>query len=125
MFADMSIQSSGKHLICDLKEIQNVDLLTDMDGVKTIFDNICVEYEFCVLDMIEHRFENGAFTIIYMLSESHMSIHTFPERNYAAIDIYCCRNYENNDVYHRIYEYLVDMFSCRKDTPIIIDRVFS
>ena len=53
-----------------------------------------------------------------------MSIHTFPERNYAAIDIYTCREYENNIIYEEIYNYLVSSFDAIIENPIIIDRNF-
>ena len=58
------------------------------------------------------------------MSESHISIHTFPERNYAAIDIYTCREYENNNIYEEIYNYLVSSFDAIIENPIIIDRNF-
>ena len=33
----------------------------------------------------------GGVTGFLLLSESHLSVHTFPERGFAAIDLYCCR----------------------------------
>jgi len=39
-----------------------------------------------------HRFpEPGGYTGFLLLSESHLSIHTFPEHGYAAVDLYCCK----------------------------------
>jgi len=39
-----------------------------------------------------HAFpEPGGVTGILMLSESHLCAHTFPERGYASLDLYCCR----------------------------------
>jgi hypothetical protein len=58
-----------------------------------------------------------------MLSESHISIHTFPEHNYAAMDIYTCRYYENNEVYNNLYDEIIDAFDALYENPIIIDRV--
>ena len=125
MFSDNNITSSGKHLICDLKEIKNIQLLNSIDSIKEIFNTICYNYDFTVLKTIEHEFEISVITLIYMLSESHISIHTFPERNYAAIDIYTCREYETDKEYNEIYSYLVNMFQCKRETPIIINRLFS
>jgi S-adenosylmethionine decarboxylase len=59
-----------------------------------------------------------------MLSESHISIHTFPERQYIALDIYTCREYPNNQVYNKIYDNLVEIFEATKEEPLIIDRKF-
>jgi S-adenosylmethionine decarboxylase len=33
----------------------------------------------------------GGVTGFLLLSESHLSVHTFPERGFAAFDLYCCR----------------------------------
>jgi S-adenosylmethionine decarboxylase len=38
----------------------------------------------------QKQFEPIGATMLYLLSESHLSIHTYPEKNYCAIDVYCC-----------------------------------
>jgi len=116
--------TSGKHMICDLKEIKNIELLNNNNKIKELFDNICKKYNYTILNQIEHIFEPQGLTILYLLSESHISIHTFPERNYAALDIYTCREYENNNIYEEIYEYIIKEFKAKKEEPIIIDRKF-
>jgi len=116
--------TSGKHMICDLKEIKNIELLNNNNKIKELFDNICKKYNYTILNRMEHIFEPQGLTILYLLSESHISIHTFPERNYAALDIYTCREYENNNIYEEIYEYIIKEFKAKKEEPIIIDRNF-
>jgi len=117
--------SSGKHMICDLTNIKNIELLNDSTKMKELFDNICKKYNYTILNQMEHIFEPQGITILYLLSESHISIHTFPERNYAALDIYTCREYDNNDIYKEIYEYIIKEFKAEKEEPIIIDRTFT
>lgn len=34
---------------------------------------------------------HGGVTAMQMLSESHLTVHTFPEHAYAALNLYCCR----------------------------------
>jgi len=116
--------SSGKHMICDLTNIKNIELLNDSTKIKELFDNICKKYNYTILNRMEHIFEPQGITILYLLSESHISIHTFPERNYAALDIYTCKEYDNNDIYEEIYEYIIKEFKAEKEEPIIIDRTF-
>ena len=116
--------SSGKHLICDIKNIKNSKLLNSMSQLKQMFDHICEKYQYTILHKIEHPFEPQGITILYMLSESHISIHTFPEKNYAAMDIYTCREYENNDVYLEIQEYLRKMFESSDETFTIVEREY-
>jgi len=115
---------SGKHMICDLKNIKNIELLNDSTKIKELFDNICKKFNYTILNKTEHIFEPQGITILYLLSESHISIHTFPERNYAALDIYTCREYDKNDIYEEIYEYIIKEFKARQEEPIIIDRKF-
>jgi S-adenosylmethionine decarboxylase len=124
MFSEESIKMSGKHMICDIKNIKNGQLLNSIIDITAIFDWICETSEFTVLNKIEHQFEPQGFSVIYLLSESHLSIHTFPEKNYAAIDLYTCRQYKDNSKYEEIYNLFVDMFNADKGVPIIIDRYF-
>lgn len=115
---------SGKHMICDIKEIKNKILLNDLEHIKEHLDHICNHYEFSILGKLEHKFEPQGFTVIYLLSESHISIHTFPERDYLAFDLYTCKSYSNNDDYNEIYTYFVELFQAKRETPTIIDRAF-
>lgn len=122
MFSENHI--SGKHMIIDLKEIKNDVLIHDLDKIKTLLDNICIKYDFCILNKSEHVFEPQGLTILYLLSESHISIHTFPEKKYIAIDLYTCRDYTDNTVYDEIYDFFIESFQAKKESPIIIDRKF-
>lgn len=117
--------SSGKHLICDIKNIKNHKLLNSLEELKNMFDYICKTYDYNILNKAEHVFSPQGITMIYMLSESHMSIHTFPEKNYASMDIYTCREYPNNDVYIEIQEYLKKMFDSSDESFIIIERQYA
>ena len=117
--------SSGKHMICDIKNIKNQTLINDPKKLTILLDNICRTYEYTILNKSQHVFQPQGFTTLYLLSESHISIHTFPENNYAAIDIYTCRQYADNQVYLEIYKYLVEEFQADQNMePIIIDRNF-
>jgi len=116
--------SSGKHLICDIKNIKNHKLLNSLEGLKSLFDHICVKYQYTILNKAEHVFSPQGITIIYMLSESHISIHTFPEKNYCAMDIYTCREYETNEVYDDIKKYLEKVFDADNSEFIIVERQY-
>lgn len=78
-------QSSGKHMVCDIKDIENMDLLHDLEGIQYLLDSICTKFDFQVLQKISHQFEPEGITILYLLSESHISIHTFPEKKILCI----------------------------------------
>ena len=121
MSSSLSV-STGKHMICDLTNIRNVNRLESMDKMHELLEDICIKYDFSILAKTQHKFEPQGLTIIYMLSESHISIHTFPEKRYLALDIYTCREYEDDSVYLEIYDTLVKWFQCDRDIPMIISR---
>lgn len=121
----MNQTTSGKHMICDIKDIKNHQLLNDPKQITHLLDYICQKYNYTILQKSAYEFTPLGFTTIYLLSESHISIHTFPEKNYAAIDIYTCRQYPDNQVYLEIYDYLIQQFQADPtQQPIIIDRNF-
>jgi S-adenosylmethionine decarboxylase len=120
----ISKKTAGKHMICDIKQIKNSKLLNNMDSITQLLDTICKKYDFHVLNVVKHEFSPHGITILYLLSESHISVHTFPEREYLALDIYTCRDYSNNVIYETIYEYLVNSFEAKMETPVIFDRRF-
>ena len=117
-----SYVSTGKHLICDLTNIRNMTNLESMDKMHELLEDICSKYDFTILTKSQHQFEPQGLTILYMLSESHISIHTFPEKQYLALDIYTCRDYEDDQVYMEIYDKLVRWFHCDRGVPTIFSR---
>ena len=116
--------SSGYHMICDIKEIQNQEILNSVVLLKKMLDIICDKYQYTVLKKSEHVFEPQGCTILYMLSESHISIHTFPEKNYLAFDIYTCRPQLDNTVYENIYDFIIETLNAKRENPIILNRSF-
>ncbi len=50
-----------------------------------------VEREFSVVKKVRHDFDPHGETIAYILSESHFTLHSYPEENYISLDIYICK----------------------------------
>ena len=122
MYSDK--QSSGKHLLLDAKEIKNADLLGSLAMTEALFDGICSKYGFTILQKCRHEFEPQGFSLVYLLAESHMSVHTFPEKAYAAIDVYTCKEYADNRVYEEIHRVLVEAYGADLNPAVIVDRLF-
>ena len=118
-------ESSGKHMICDFKGIQNTNLLNNMRELKNKLKQICKKHDFQILQETEHQFTPQGCSILFLLSESHLSIHTFPEKNHMSFDIYTCRQYNNNNEYNKIYQYLLtELEASDKSICQILDRYF-
>jgi len=47
---------------------------------------------------VEHKFPGGGATGIGLLSQSHASYHTWPEKGYVAFDLFSCRQLDNEEV---------------------------
>jgi S-adenosylmethionine/arginine decarboxylase-like enzyme len=62
------------------------------DDVEQVCDKICniVDENFTVVQRNIKPFEPQGRTIVYVLSESHFTVHTYPEHNYLTLDIYIC-----------------------------------
>ena len=72
----------------------DAEALADIDRLKLIFERIIHDLELHVLgDVSWHKFpEPGGITGIALLSESHLTCHTYPEFGAASFNLYCCRN---------------------------------
>jgi S-adenosylmethionine decarboxylase len=55
-----------------------------------------------VLDTAQVIFPNGAVTLVLILAESHLSIHTWPEENMVAIDLFSCGGIDGGLVIDRL-----------------------
>lgn len=119
-------QTSGKHMICDIKNIKNIKSLNDINDLRQLLKNICSKHKFDILHEVSHQFEPIGCSILFLLSESHISIHTFPEKNHMSFDIYTCREYNDNSSYYNIYNYIIKYLNANpnQSTFNIIDRYF-
>jgi S-adenosylmethionine decarboxylase len=79
----------GKHFLLNIHGVDAL-LLTEMDGfidfIRPMLDECMAE----VVGESSHKFEPGGYTYLALLSTSHFSIHTWPEDNCAAIDMFSC-----------------------------------
>jgi S-adenosylmethionine decarboxylase len=84
------VRFAGKHLIVDLFGARRLD---DLEHIETTLKR-CVETAGATLLHVHlhHFMPNGGVSGVAVLAESHISIHSWPEANYAALDIFMCGN---------------------------------
>ncbi len=84
------LEFAGTHLLIDFWDARNLD---DIELMESRFRE-CVEVCGATLLHIHlHHFTpNGGISGVAVLAESHISVHTWPERGYAAFDIFMCGN---------------------------------
>lgn len=81
--------NTGFHLILDCRRVHKK---MSIDQMIAFIDNICKTYNFTVINSVKNQFGTDpyAYTILYLLAESHISVHTYFEHDYVAVDIYTC-----------------------------------
>ncbi|GCE64486.1 adenosylmethionine decarboxylase [cyanobiont of Ornithocercus magnificus] len=79
----------GKHCILDLYDC-DARKLDDEAFLKTTIAAAARSAGATLISLIAHRFEPQGVTGLALLAESHISIHTWPESCYAAVDVFTC-----------------------------------
>lgn len=82
----------GKHLILDIHNITDYKLLETIDGIKPLMEKIIKELNLNVVGELSHQFEPVGATLLYLLSESHLSAHSYVEERCLTMDLYCCND---------------------------------
>ncbi|QEY32156.1 adenosylmethionine decarboxylase [Synechococcus sp. RSCCF101] len=79
----------GKHCILELYDCSSVRL-NDESFIAGSLTRAASEAGATLLRLVTHRFEPQGVTGLALLAESHVSIHTWPESGYAAVDVFTC-----------------------------------
>lgn len=117
------IGSFGPHLTLDLNEC-NPAKLGDFDLVFDVLNNlpdligmtkITQPYVFKYAGLVP---EDKGITGFIVIAESHISIHTFQEKDYVFLDLFSCKPFD----YTYAQQYLVDTFESRKPTIHVVER---
>ncbi|SDF84390.1 S-adenosylmethionine decarboxylase [Sporolituus thermophilus DSM 23256] len=86
----------GKHLTVDMYGC-SFEVLDDLEFVKSAMITAVKEANMTLLDFSSYKFEPQGLTALALLAESHMSIHTYPELGYAAVDVFTCGDHSRPD----------------------------
>jgi S-adenosylmethionine decarboxylase len=81
------VQCAGAHLIVDLHGAKGLD---DVEHVEAVLRR-CIEAAYgTLLNVSSHHVDGRAVSAMALLAEGHISIHTWPDVGYAAIDVFLC-----------------------------------
>lgn len=87
-----NVSYMGRHVIADLHDV-SAEVLGSINFWKDLLIDGAKKSGATVLSDHFHHFGEGCgITGVIVLAESHISIHTWPEKNYAAIDVFMCGN---------------------------------
>ena len=83
----------GKQILLDCKNIDSTKLKL-MSNIEPLMEKIINDFNLSVVEKSEHQFEKDGVpygcTMIYLLSESHLSIHTFVDEGKITLDLFIC-----------------------------------
>jgi S-adenosylmethionine decarboxylase proenzyme len=121
------IEVKGLHIIADLYNCQKRELLVSSEKLRTLCVNACREVGLTVLGEHFYQFDgadgtqDGGATGAVVLAESHLAIHTWPERDGATLDVYVC-NYtaDNTGKAEAVYSTLLKAL---KPADVLVERV--
>jgi S-adenosylmethionine decarboxylase len=83
------VRCAGVHLIVDLHDAQGLD---DIDLIEATLRRCVDAAKATLLHIHLHHFQPNGVSGVAVLAESHISIHTWPEAGYAALDVFMCGN---------------------------------
>jgi S-adenosylmethionine decarboxylase len=81
----------GIHIICDMWHVSS-EILNDIEFLTKILTQAANLANMTIIGSQSYQFQPQGVTCILMLAESHLSIHSYPESGYCAIDCYTCGN---------------------------------
>lgn len=85
------VNALGKHIILEVWGVVAALPFWNMDAASSMFLIAAKEAGASVITERWHHFGSGhGYTGVVVLAESHISVHTWPEKGYAAVDVFMC-----------------------------------
>lgn len=110
----------GSHFLVELINCPP-DRLRKVRDVKQIMSEVIQKSKTSVVRSSFHQFQPEGVSGVFLIKESHVAIHTWPEENYAAADIFTCG--QEMDAYIAI-EVMKERFEAKEVRYQIIQRGF-
>ncbi len=108
----------GTHLLVELRDC-NPEILKDLNSVKDILVSAAKEAKATIIDVSFHEFNPFGISGMVVIAESHLSIHTWPEYCYAAVDIFTCGDIIKPEI---AASYLIKFFESKNPSIVEMKR---
>ncbi len=115
---DKDLSHNSKHLLLELYKC-DYEKLNDESFLRCTLNRAAKLAKASVLNLISNKFEPQGVTAIGLLAESHISIHTWPESNYSAVDIFTCGQ---NMIPELASQYLIEALKAEEHSLRVIER---
>ncbi len=108
----------GTHLLIELKDC-NAKFLTSVNDVTDIMVGAAKEAKATIVNHSFHEFNPFGVSGMVVIAESHLSIHTWPEYKYAAVDIFTCGDVIKPEI---AANYLIERFESKNPSIVEMKR---
>ena len=115
---DNKLLYESKHFLLELYRCDS-EKLNDESFLRCTLNNAAKLANATVLNLISNKFEPQGITAIALLAESHLSIHTWPEAQYCAVDIFTCGQNMKPDI---SCKYLIHSLMAEEHLLRVINR---
>jgi S-adenosylmethionine decarboxylase len=103
------LHALGTHLLVEMRDC-NSSIIKDLDKVRDAMVTAAREARATVVEVAFHEFNPFGISGMVIIAESHLSIHTWPEYGYAAVDIFTCGDLIKPEL---AAKYLIEQFECQ------------
>lgn len=108
----------GRHLLVELYDCDK-EALNDLGLLRDVMVKAAIDCGAVVLGESFHRFSPQGVSGVVIIAESHLSIHTWPEYGYAAVDIFTCGTFVNPE---KAAEVLIEKLGSKNHSVMEIPR---
>ncbi len=108
----------GSHCILELYDCPT-NLLNDAVFIQDSLREAAKRAKSSLLKEVTHQFHPYGVTALALLAESHISIHTWPENGYIAVDIFTCGEHTEPE---KACKYLAQTFQAKKHVLLTLVR---
>ena len=107
----------GRHLLIELHGCEP-GILDDIDAIREMMVRAAKQMCVTILEVMSHKFEPQGVTAIVMIAESHLSIHTWPEHGYAAVDVFTC----NGEIPDQVQTFIAQTLRATQVSAVEVKR---
>jgi S-adenosylmethionine decarboxylase len=112
------LNALGRHLLLELFDCDS-DAINNLEAVKGSLVEAAKRAQATIVDVVFHEFNPFGISGVVVIAESHLSIHTWPEYRYAAVDIFSCGDTLRPEV---AAAYLVEQFGAERTSVVEMQR---
>lgn len=106
----MEIQTLGRHILVEYYD-GDKEIFSSPEKIEKIMNEAAKKANATVVESVFHHFNPYGVSGAVVIKESHLTIHTWPEYGYAAVDIFTCGDSVNP---WDAFKYLEKQFKAKK-----------